>query len=310
MLTHPYPARRANPGDPALQPIGNLTRRVINSPETLVSTTAKSPQTLPISSPTGQGQNPHQTTPAKPIGSGLTATTSAITPTKSLPAALAADNPNITDRALEACLPPSVKTSKREIWEDKSTPEWGWDGELTRIEWAQDLPETDRQRALQTVQQSLMPMTGAECQKALAKLRLMTKVRNESTEDIRLTLMFYEEELRNYPADVVRHVLSTQKNLSPWWPAWSELKERLDLYSARRRRLLEALKNGKTSQPSSINGTSSTTPPVDPALMAEARRLLAERDARKREAESLQEPTPEEMEKRRQELIQQCEASA
>jgi hypothetical protein len=226
-----------------------------------------------------------------------------------LPAALAADNPSATDRALEASLPPSVRTSKREIWEDKTTTH-GWDGELTKIEWTKDLPEQDRQLALKTAQQSLMPMTGAECQKALAKLRLMTKVRNESTEDIRLTLMFYEEELRSYPADVVRHVLSTQKNISPWWPAWSELKERLDLYSWKRRKLVDALKNGtapKREAPAEkIIPLAEMGPPqgVPAEDWEKAKKIVAARHAAKSEPE----PTPEEMERRRLELLAMCES--
>ena len=155
--------------------------------------------------------------------------------------ALTLDDPKATDKLLEACLPPSVKTSAREIWVDKGTMETGWDGELMTIEMTEPVPQQDRLKALQIVDKSLTPITSAECQKALAKLRLMTKVRAESTEDIRLTLTFYAEELRRYPGDVVRKVLSTQANMSPWWPAWSELKDRLDLYTRKRKKLHEAL---------------------------------------------------------------------
>ena len=248
--------------------------------------------------------------PSKRTGTALAAAGLRAQPLVSFPAALAADNPSATDRALEASLPLSVRTSKREIWEDKTTTH-GWDGELTKIEWATDLPEADRQKALQTAQQSLIPMTGAECQKALAKLRLMTKVRNESTEDIRLTLMFYEEELRSYPADVVRHVLGTQKNISPWWPAWSELKERLDLYSWKRRKLVDALKNGnapKREAPAEkIIPLAEMAAPVgvEPETWERAKNIVMSR-AKGKEPAPLDEPTPEEMERRRVELLAMC----
>ena len=153
----------------------------------------------------------------------------------------------------------------------------------------------------------MTPITSAACQKALAKLRYLTKVRNESTEDIRLTLLFYAEELTKYPADVVRHVLDTQKNISPWWPAWSELKERLDRYTSKRRRLHEALTSGRRSPTSSPDKPRSAEMPIDPEIQHKAEQILA---ARKRNAENPgPDMTQEELDARRAEIITQCEGA-
>lgn len=124
--------------------------------------------------------------------------------------------------------------------------------------------------------------------------------------------MFYEEELRNYPADVVRHVLNTQKNINAFWPAWSELKERLDLYSWRRRKLVDALKNGNA--PKREAPTEKIIPLAEMAapegVTAEnwerAKRIVLS-GGKDRNPEPIEEPSPEEMEKRRLELLGMCE---
>lgn len=299
MLTHLAQSAPKPRKEPALHSIGSQAAKLVN---TLESST--SPQTKPgPSSPSlpSISAAPTQRDPSKKIGIPRAGAGSLAPPPVSLPAALAADKPAETDRALEASLPPSVRTSKREIWTDRGTPDTGWDGELTAVEWTRDLSEADRLEALRMVDQSLTPMTGAECQKALAKMRYMTKVRNESTEDIRLTLMFYAEELRKYPGDVVREVLATQASVSPWWPAWSELKDRLDVRTAKRRRLHEALTRARHSpKPSDAKPLSydpRPPPGVTPAMMQKAEAIVAERHARKRAAKEEIERSPEELER-------------
>ncbi len=126
--------------------------------------------------------------------------------------------------------------------------------------------------------------------------------------------MFYEEELRNYPADVVRHVLNTQKNINAFWPAWSELKERLDLYSWKRRKLVDALKNG--TAPKREEATAEKIIPlaemaapegVESETWERAKSIVLSRSKDKK-PEPIAEPTPEEMERRRLELLAMCQA--
>lgn len=75
----------------------------------------------------------------------------------------------------------------------------------------------------------------------LTKLKVMTTTRAEDVDDIKLVVGVYLEALSEYPADVVRHVLTTHAKMSKWWPSWQELAERLDLHTERRHRLSEIL---------------------------------------------------------------------
>jgi len=60
---------------------------------------------------------------------------------------------------------------------------------------------------------------------------------------MKMLLATYADELKQYPADVVQKVLSTQHQHSKWWPTWMELQERLNLYTADRRALRKALQS-------------------------------------------------------------------
>lgn len=216
---------------------------------------------------------------------------------------MAQANPDNTDRALEASLTSLLGSRPVPIWEDRVS-EGGWDGVVTGYRLpalSQDL----QAKALAIAEKSLTPMTQSECFGLLGELRLLVPPVNMSEETMEAQLGLYARKLAEYPADVVRRVLATQPNISRWWPAWSELKERLDLFSARRRKLLEALKT-PTCQTSRTSSDASPQPPCDPELWAQAQAILAARRERKAEAEAMSEMTPEELEHRRQEIIAQC----
>jgi hypothetical protein len=72
-------------------------------------------------------------------------------------------------------------------------------------------------------------------------MKYLTRQRAESTEDIAAQIEIYARKMEAYPADIVRYVIKTQTDNSPWWPAWNELKDRLDLFLSARRRKLVAL---------------------------------------------------------------------
>jgi hypothetical protein len=81
-------------------------------------------------------------------------------------------------------------------------------------------------------------MDSSECQKLLAVLKILTTTKAEQADDIKLTIEVYRTQLEKYPADVVRYVLTTQANLSKWWPTWADLKGRLDSLSSRRLKMM------------------------------------------------------------------------
>lgn len=84
-------------------------------------------------------------------------------------------------------------------------------------------------------------MSGNECLELLTDLKSLTRPSPGSTDDLEAQLTVYLKRCMDYPPDVVRHVLKTQPDMSTWWPAWAELKDRLELHSYRRRMMLAAL---------------------------------------------------------------------
>jgi hypothetical protein len=149
--------------------------------------------------------------------------------------------PSEADRALVASLPPSVKISlqsKVRTWDTSGE----FLGEVVGYELKGYVSEPERMHALDMVAHSLSPMSMSEAQKLLGKLRILTKVRAESVDDIRATFAIYAQELAEFPADVVRKVLTTQHKISKWWPAWAELEDRLRFYARTRHNLHNALK--------------------------------------------------------------------
>ena len=108
------------------------------------------------------------------------------------------------------------------------------------------LPQDEHQKALAAVKATLSTVNGAECRKLLAEMKYLTRQRAESTEDIAAQIEIYARRLEAFPADIVRYVIRTQTDESPWWPAWSELKARLDPLMVARRRKLAALTSSQT----------------------------------------------------------------
>ena len=82
---------------------------------------------------------------------------------------------------------------------------------------------------------------------SLSELKALTRTKSEDMDDIRVVLKAYARKLQDYPRDVTLHVLSTQSDLSEWWPTWSDLRERLEIYTSKRRRMLAALDAGNAA---------------------------------------------------------------
>lgn len=104
----------------------------------------------------------------------------------------------------------------------------------------------DVQGALRIVLASLAPASADQIEEWLAVLSVKTAPRVESASRADLTLSVYTDQLSQYPADVVRHVLAGWSG--KWWPTWGELSERLDELTDQRLmirdRLLDVL-NGR-----------------------------------------------------------------
>jgi hypothetical protein len=96
-------------------------------------------------------------------------------------------------------------------------------------------------QAKQVLERSLTPMDGEKCLDLLTEMKRLTRPSPGSTVDLEEQLVAYLKRLMEYPADVVFYVLTTQPETSPWWPAWAELKERLEVLTHRRRLMLAGL---------------------------------------------------------------------
>lgn len=174
------------------------------------------------------------------VGPVVTGKPVACSPQVSLRGALAQANPQATDAALEASLTPTANSwLKAAMFNESQT--WRIPEHRHTLKPLPTCSETELFNALTMVKYSLTPMTGAECQKALLELKVLTASRTEQTDDIKLTVELYRRRLEKYPADVVRHVLQTQPSRSRWWPAWAELEERLEPLSRQRFKMAELL---------------------------------------------------------------------
>lgn len=211
--------------------------------------TAKLLPLLPKGSETIGSQSPAERVPRSigaPSGApGSKTTLASMVP--NLGRAMAADKPAETDRALEASLTQLIGSKPVPTYAHKMTSH-GWDGEVIGYQ-VHMKTETHRLAAIKEMRQSLMPMMEHECFGLLGELKLLTKCRAEQTEDLDAQLALYARKILEYPADVVRHVLSTQADMETFWPSWAELKDRLEMHTRRRRRLLEAIEKSPVRSP-------------------------------------------------------------
>lgn len=140
-------------------------------------------------------------------------------------------------------LTPSVRSSLRPRRENRSTDAHGWDEVIVGYDTV--APCEDREAVISSLSRAegvCVRMSGADVLQRLAALKALTVPRNATADDVAFQAKLYARLLSDYPADVVRYVLETQPGVSKWWPAWAELKERLDLYAGHRTLLRDALR--------------------------------------------------------------------
>lgn len=103
--------------------------------------------------------------------------------------------------------------------------------------------------ALKVINASLAPASVETIEEWLAVLSVKTIQRNDTAGRVELMVSTYAAHLREYPADVVRHVLAGWSG--KWWPTWGELVERLDEMTDQRlmiRDHLAGLVNGSMAE--------------------------------------------------------------
>ncbi len=77
--------------------------------------------------------------------------------------------------------------------------------------------------------------------KELGRLKVLTRERNLSHDDLVAQIAIYVEELAGYPIDVVRAACRGWAAIEKWFPAWAELRVLCDERVANRRNLLGAV---------------------------------------------------------------------
>ena len=89
--------------------------------------------------------------------------------------------------------------------------------------------QSDLPAALRVAQESLLPARVGAIEEWLACVSVKTARRKDSAQGDELALSVYTAHLSDYPADVVRFVLTNYRG--QWFPTWGELADRLDEYT-------------------------------------------------------------------------------
>jgi hypothetical protein len=145
-------------------------------------------------------------------------------------------------RRIVESLPPAVSQRLKEIRDDISTVEWGYETRFAGYTIRAGAEPDDLRAALVTVEASLRPCSGQVVQSELVRVKLKTAGRGLSEQELAMQLVIYAEDLIAYPEDAVVGVLRDWADNNKWWPTWFELKELLDERCERRAALKKALK--------------------------------------------------------------------
>ena len=155
---------------------------------------------------------------------------------------LLASNPRDTDSRLAAYLAPSVTSCLGRVVDryHNDRGEYIVESRHGALQACSD-PQAAH-KALEVYERACRPAPEDTLVKELGGLRLMTKSAQAPDDDVRLSLQAYARKIQQYPGDVALHVLRTQPDMGVFWPAWAELKDRLDLYAGKRLRQRDALR--------------------------------------------------------------------
>lgn len=217
------------------QSIGSLASKITSSPQSLASAVEK----LPPSSGT-TGARSLVPRPSSSTGQQLSVTDAASLPT--VAEAEARNDPQALDLAIVRSLPPSVASALRVNHRDFIDPIYGFDSEFVGY----DLPRegvvpAELMQARQLVGQHLKPAAGNLIKQELARLRVSTKARTQSADDMAMGFQVLAEECSEYPADVVVWALRGWARSEVFYPSLAEIRDRLQRGARRRKALMLAL---------------------------------------------------------------------
>lgn len=154
-------------------------------------------------------------------------------------------HPRVLDEQLQTSLPVSVKQAL------SSTV--NRDYNLTGYKLTTSIPQPDLDLAVSLLQKTLEPLPPDMILQELTKLKVKTNTRNMTTDEQTLMLTAYQEELSQYPGDIVRYVLRSMAATNPWFPAWADLHKELQWRTDKRQLQLDALIKGPDALPRDVS---------------------------------------------------------
>jgi hypothetical protein len=205
-----------------LETIGNLARKIAPTAPTATSTGGQLPSNF---GGIGPGQTPETPSSATGIGRGKIGLT------------VIGQGPVSADQNAVESLPPCVRSwlKARQTYLETS--------HCDNSKPPAPLTEDMRRQSLAVLKQAMVPMDQRKTLGLLGELKLLTIPRTgDDPEEIRAQILIYARKLADYPADAVHEVLTTQADQSKFWPAWAELKDRLDARTWQRTEAMKALK--------------------------------------------------------------------
>ncbi len=156
-------------------------------------------------------------------------------------ALLARAAPGLVDKALEAWLPRSVR--QRGSWEGVSG-EYGWRPTHYSFdhERGPEIGESDGRESLRVLEWLNAEAEPQDCAGVLGRLKVLTRERNLSQEDLSIQIAVYAEELSQFPIDVVRDACAYWARNEKWFPSWTELRAECEERVSKRRAFLMGLR--------------------------------------------------------------------
>ena len=222
---------------PGLRPIGSLMPSISSLEANLASTKEEPTPNAGNSEITGRPKP--ASAPASGTGTQLSVSGYGKPPSSldEAQALLATAKPGQVDAAIQAWLPHSVSSRVVARWRGG---EHGY--EAQDYELRDGVDEADGRESLRLLEMLNARAELEDCQKELARLKVLTAARNLGQADLVAQIAIYAEELTEYPIDVVREACRWWAAREKWFPSWAELRAACDERVMKRRAILAGLR--------------------------------------------------------------------
>ena len=190
----------------------------------------------PQTAPSFRGEQPGKPGSAVALTSGEPLATPA-----EAQALLETAKPGQVDAAIQAWLPLSVRSRIVEKhYDGPNDPLLNYS--VVGYELEHGFSDRDGQESLLLMEMLNTRASPEDCQKWLARLKMMTAARSTGQDDLVAQIAIYADELSEYPADVVRDVCRWWAAREKWFPTWAELRQACDERVMKRRAILMGLR--------------------------------------------------------------------